>query len=94
MSNQEQLHNTARVEEFQRLFAGVRGVEIISGTTNGTANTEDAFAHTGGRIPRGFIVITQDKAGSVYAGTTANTTSAIYLKGSVVSIAFKAILVF
>jgi hypothetical protein len=64
--------------------------------SNATPNTEDTLAHTIGSIPLGYIVLSQDKAGSVYqqASTgTAWTKSAIYLKCSVASVTFSLFLV-
>lgn len=71
--------------------------ENISGqwitiTTNGTANTESTFTHSMGSIPVGYIVVWQDKAGSLYQGPstgTAWTTTSISLKCSVASVMFK-----
>lgn len=58
-------------------------------TTNGTANTESTFTHTLGSVPIGYIILWQDKAGSIYQGPTTGTawtTTGISLKGSVISI--------
>ncbi len=71
--------------------------ENISGrfltiTTNGTANTESTFTHNMGAIPVGYIILWQDKAGSIYQGPTTGTAwtlSTISLKGSVISITAK-----
>lgn len=49
-------------------------------TSNGSANTEDTIAHTLGSVPIGYIVLKQDKASNVYLGSTAWTSSNIYLK--------------
>lgn len=65
-------------------------------TSNAVADTEDTLAHTIGSIPLGYIVINQNKAGSIY-GTpslgTAWTSSNIYLKCSVASVTFLLFLV-
>lgn len=58
-------------------------------TSNGTANTEDTVAHTLGRIPTGYIVVDQDKAAIVYDSATAHTTSTLYLKTNVATVAWK-----
>lgn len=58
-------------------------------TTNAVINTEDTFSHTIGAIPIGYIVLWQDKAGSIYQGPTTGTAwtnSNIYLKCSVASV--------
>lgn len=70
--------------------------ENISGqwlqiTTNGTPNTESTFNHTVGAIPIGYIVVWQDKAGSLYQGPitgTAWTSTSVSLKCSVASVTF------
>ncbi len=80
--------NIADTEKLTGLLAKLDG-EFISGTTNATPDTEDAFTHTLGRIPKGFVVVGADKAGSIYDGGTANTTTELNLKGSAASIAFK-----
>ncbi len=56
-------------------------------TSNGTADTEDAVAHTLGSIPKGFLVINIDKGGVVYDSGTAWTSSNIYLKVTTISTA-------
>ncbi len=58
-------------------------------TTNGTANTETTFTHTLGSVPVGYIILWQDKAGSIYQGPTTGTvwtSTTISLKGSAISI--------
>lgn len=60
-------------------------------TTNGVANTESTFTHNMGSIPIGYIVLWQDKAGSLYQGPTTGTawtSTAISLKCSVASVTF------
>ena len=66
-------------------------IYIVSYTSNGTANTEDAVAHGLKRVPLGFIVCSQDKAGVVYASGTAHTATNLYLKNSVATVATKLI---
>lgn len=63
----------------------------ISYTSNAVANTQDTVAHTLGKVPIGYIVVSQDKAGIVYNGGTTWTTTNIYLKNSVASVATKII---
>lgn len=61
-------------------------------TTNAIANTETTFSHTCGTIPVGYIVVWQDKSGSLYQGPTTGTAwtaSGISLKCSVASVQFK-----
>lgn len=85
---QNSLQNVLHSEEASDLAAKLGG-QFISGTTNATPDTEDAFTHSLGRIPKGFLVVSKDKAGDIYDGGTANTTTALNLKCSVASVAFK-----
>lgn len=71
---------------------GYRG-ENISGefqvfTSNATPDTEDTVAHTIGAVPVGYIVLKQDKAGSLYLGSTSWSSSSVYFKCNVASVAF------
>lgn len=71
---------------------GARG-ENISGqfqvfTSNGTPDTEDTVAHTIGAVPIGYIVLKQNKAGSLYLGSSAWTSGNVYFKCDVASVAF------
>ena len=61
-------------------------------TTNATPDTEDTFTHTCGCTPVGYIVVWQDKAGSIYQGPTTGTdwtNTTISLKCSVASVTAK-----
>lgn len=70
--------------------------ENISGkfltiVSNAIANTESTFTHNMGSIPVGYLVIGQDKAGSLFQlknTGTAWTNSTISLKCSVASVTF------
>lgn len=57
----------------------------ITYTTNAVANTEDAVTHNLGVVPVGYLVFSQDKAGSLYKSGSAWTTSQIFLKCSAAS---------
>lgn len=79
---------------FGRGTDGDRG-ENIQGEfqqfTTSTADTEVTLAHTIGAIPKGYIVLWQDKAGSLYQGPstgTAWTSSNVYLKSSGTSVTY------
>lgn len=67
--------------------------ENISGEfhtfTTAGANTEVVVPHTLNATPVGRIVISQDKAGSLYSSTTAWTSTNIYVKCDVASVTFK-----
>lgn len=49
-------------------------------TSSGVANTENTVAHTLGKIPSGYFVVSLNKAAIVYDGGTTWTASNIYLK--------------
>ena len=61
-------------------------------TSNASANTEDTVAHKLGRVPLGWLAAIPDKAANIYLGTTAWTTTDIYVKTSVATVAWKLIL--
>lgn len=61
----------------------------ISFTSSGTPNAENTVAHTLGKIPSGFIVVNRDKAAHLYKGSTVWTTTSIYLKSDIATVAFK-----
>lgn len=65
-------------------------------TSDAMANTEFSVTHTIGSIPLGYIIVAQDKAGSLYQMDdtgTAWTSTTIYLKCSVASVTFLTFLV-
>lgn len=64
---------------------------LITITTSATPDAENTVAHTLGKVPTGYIVYSQDKAASLYLGTTAWTSSNVYLKSNVASVTFKLI---
>lgn len=66
--------------------------KFLTITTNGTADTESTFTHNMGSVPVGYIILWQDKAGSIYQGPTTGTSwtnNTISLKGSAISITAK-----
>lgn len=54
--------------------------QTCSISDSGTVDTEFEVSHNLGRIPNGYLVTSIDVAGIIYIGTTAWTTTAIYLK--------------
>lgn len=64
-------------------------VVSVEFTSNAVANTEDTVAHTLGRIPAGYLVVSQNKAASIYVSGTTFTKTSIYLKTSVATVAVK-----
>lgn len=67
-------------------FSDNFNMEITSVTTDAIAGTETIISHGLGRIPADFFVGAQDKAGTIYRGSTAWSESTISIKGSVASI--------
>lgn len=65
---------------------------FVDGTTDVTPGTEKVFAHVLGRVPVGIIFTGQDKAGSIYKGSTVWTATNIYLKSDIASVTFKALI--
>lgn len=62
-------------------------VAFVSYTTNAAPNTQDTVAHTLGKVPTRYIVVSKDKAADVYNGGTAFTKTNLYLKCTVASAA-------
>lgn len=79
---------------------GERG-QNISGefqefTTSATPDAENTIAHTIGSVPIGYVIMHQDKAGSLYQGPTTGTnwtSSNVYLKCDVASVTFNIFLI-
>jgi hypothetical protein len=61
-------------------------VQIIS-VNFSTANVSQAFSHTLGRVPKGYIPHGQSFNGNIYNGTNGSTASTIYLRSSAVGTA-------
>ncbi len=64
---------------------------LNSFTSSGTPDAENTIAHGLGKVPTGYIIYSLDKASSVYKGSTAWTSTNIYLKVNVASVAVKII---
>jgi len=73
------------------LFTDNVDCQLVSFTSNAVADTEDTVAHGLGKIPTGYFVYSRDKAGVLYDGGTSWTSSNIYVKCNVASVAFKII---
>lgn len=59
---------------------------LLSYTSNGTPDTTDTVAHGLRKTPSYFIVLSMDKAGSVYKSAPFDSLN-VYLKNSVASVA-------
>lgn len=58
-------------------------------TSNATPDAEFSVSHNLGRAPVGWLVFTRDKAGVLYLGVSAWTTTQVFLKCNVASVTFK-----
>lgn len=67
--------------------------EFATFTTSATPNAESIIAHGIGAVPVGYIVLNKNKAGDLYSGSTAWTTTAVSFKCSVASVTFKVFLI-
>jgi hypothetical protein len=85
MTTEDRAFNTSKTEEILKKLDG----EFISGTTNATPDTETVHAHELGRTPRGFMIISKDKAGDVYDSSSHSDTQ-LKIKCAVASVAFTA----
>ena len=70
-------------------FSDNFNMSIQSVTTDAVIGTETAITHTLGRVPSDFLIGSQDKAGTIYKGSSAWTATTIYIRGSVASITAK-----
>lgn len=78
------------LQEFNRKFPLSKlDVNEYSFTSNATPNTEETVTHGLSRVPTGYIIVSQDKAASLYKGSTAWTNEKLYLKSSTASTAWK-----
>lgn len=91
--------NLESAEDMSRQVQGFTNINIMAGKvytkTSAGANTEfevdiDLKDSDGApRLPVGYMVIGQDKAGTTYDGTTANTVAKLYLRNDVATVALK-----
>ncbi len=90
-----------RLEEYDRnmramLDGGLNFPDNFEGkeitfTSSATPDAENTVVHALGRVPTRFYITSLDKAAIVYRSATAFTSSSIYLKANVASVAVKAI---
>lgn len=73
-------------------FSGnFRGAWLKDQVTDATPDTETAYTHNLGVVPIGFLVFKRDKAGVIYSGSTAWTTSQLTLRSNLASVTFTAL---
>lgn len=62
---------------------------VVEYVSHATEDTELVCAHTLGKIPTGYIVINQNKTGTLYDSGNTWTATDIYLKCSVAAVTYK-----
>ena len=62
--------------------------QFVTFTTSATPDAENTVTHKVGAIPVGYIITKQNKAGSLYTGTTSWTSSNLYLKCNIASVTY------
>lgn len=67
---------------------------VTSTNASGSADRELTLTHTLDHVPYGYIVIKQNAKGTLYDGSTANTTTKLYLKWSETSAVTFTVMVF
>jgi hypothetical protein len=65
--------------------------DLVEFESSATPDAENTITHALGKVPSGYIVYGQDKAGSLYKGGTSWTSGYIYLKCSTASVTFNII---
>ena len=65
--------------------------KLVTFTSSATPDAENTVAHTLGKVPTGYIVYSRDKASILYNGTTAWTSTNLYVKANVATTIFKII---
>jgi hypothetical protein len=73
------------------VFSDNFSIDILIFTSQ-QADSEFPVTHNLRRVPTGYIVIGMDKAGLLYNGATAWTSTNIYLKASLGATTFKALI--
>lgn len=90
--NDKQAFNTERGQELAaRLLDQPNPAlgHVYEAVSDGTPDTEFSISHGLGRVPSGCLVIGQDKAASVYNGSTANDDATLYLRCDTATVALK-----
>jgi hypothetical protein len=79
-------HNTTKVEDMLQAFGSG---QFISGTSDATPDTESVHAHDLGRVPRGYIIVSKDKAGDFY-DSDGHDADELKIKNTVTAVTFLA----
>jgi hypothetical protein len=61
---------------------------LVSVSSHATPGTEFSVAHGLGKVPVGRLIYEQTGAGSLYAGTTANTKTTMYFRSDAAAVTF------
>jgi hypothetical protein len=86
MTVDRHIFETNKVEDMMQVIGSG---QLIAGTSNGVVDTESVHAHNLGRVPRGFVILSKDKAGDFY-DSTGHSTTELKIKNTVVSVQFLA----
>jgi hypothetical protein len=85
----EEILERTTLGDTSAIKAGNFNGQWITFTSSGTPDAENTIAHKLDRKPTGYLVGQRDKAGVLYNGTTAWTSTNIYLKCDVATVAFR-----
>jgi hypothetical protein len=93
-------------EMLRTLVTAVNSIEIVrEGTPENvfcdykafgtpiTPNTEFSISHSLGRVPMGYIVVSQTATGNFYDGSTSNTSATLYLRCNTASVSGNIIII-
>ena len=79
--------------QFEEIFRNALDKrDVVTVVSDPVADVEYAVAHGLGFIPNGFLVVSQDKAGVTYKGTTAWTEENLYLQTNTPTVALTLLL--
>ena len=56
--------------------------KVVTYTSGPTANADDSIEHTLGRVPSGYIVLSQSAPGTLYTGANAPTATKHFLRST------------
>lgn len=90
MATEETAFNTERVlsDEQSAKMVGINNGRYFNVVTS-TADTDVLVVHKLGRVPKGYLVVSQDKAGVVYTGTVPATVDNLTIKCNVATVTLK-----
>jgi len=73
--------------QIERLINGfINKNQSVSVTTSGTPDAEGAVEHGLRVVPKGYVVVSRDKAAHIYDGSTAWTNEFIYVRSDIATV--------